>query len=528
MASSLGGQPPGVQPPGVRSPDEPGVEPGAEPGGSLRQIALRSGAYLAGREAVGVAVRLAGVVVVVREIGPSAFGVYSAAALFTLFATGLAQMGTEVYLIRLPRAPGRRDYDEAFTFLLCTSVLVVAVAEGLTVLVGPWLRPVGVVLPLRILLLSIPLNVLWAPAQAFIERSFAYRRMGLLELGGDVVLYVVAVPAAIGGAGAWALVAGYFAWQAWLLVGSMVLAGLRPRWAWSPQAFRDLLRHGSGYSLSTWVTAAERLVIPQVVGSVAGAAGVGYVVFGQRLVQTLSVIQRGVYRIGMVTVSRIGRDDPGRLGRALEEGSLLLMVAAGAPFAAFGLVAHWVVPAVFGHEWTAAIPVYVLLAVVAVLTVPNLVQCTVLFAFGKNLQVALANLIQAVALLIGSLILVRTVGIVGFGYASLLTLVATLYTRAVASQVAPIRYRRLVLPIVAMVPPMVAPVLPQPWGLLTALPMGLLFCFPSSRRDLALLVDVVRAGIRWKRPARGEGSRHEEPRDAQPRQVGNCEIGNPA
>src|SRR6185437_11831333 len=127
MASSLGGQPPGVQPPGVRSPDEPGVEPGAEPGGSLRQIALRSGAYLAGREAVG---------------------------------------------------------------------------EGLTVLVRPWLRPVGVFLPLRILLLSIPLNVLWAPAQAFIERSFAYRRMGLLELGGDVVLYVVAVPAAIGGAGA--------------------------------------------------------------------------------------------------------------------------------------------------------------------------------------------------------------------------------------------------------------------------------------------------------------------------------------
>jgi O-antigen/teichoic acid export membrane protein len=467
----------------------------------LRQIALRSGAYLAGREAAGMVVRLVGVAIVVRQIGPSAFGIYSAAVLFALFVTGLAQMGAEVYLIRLPGPPDRRTYDEAFTFLLCSSLLIVGLSEALTVVIGPWLRPVGVVLPLRILLLSIPLNVLWAPAQASIERNFAYRKMGILELGGDIVLYATAIPLALVGAGAWSLVAGYFTWQAWLLAGSAAFSGLRPRWAWSTATMRDLLRHGSGYSLSTWLTAAERLVIPQVVGGFAGAAGVGYVVFGQRLVQTLSVAQRGIYRIGMVTVSRIGRDDPDRLARAIEEGSLLLMVAAAAPFAAFGLVAHWVVPAVFGREWVAAIPVYVVLSIVAVLTVPNLVQCTVLFAFGKNLQVALSNLIQAVALTVGSLLLVHAFGIVGFGYASLLTLVATVYTRYAASQVAPIRYRRLALPVLAMLPPLLAPVLPAPWSLLTVVPPALLLLFPASRRDLRLLADVVRTGLGRRRNA---------------------------
>ncbi len=477
----------------TRSPG--GAADSTTSGSPLRQLALRSGAYLAGREAIGMAVRLVGVAIVVRQVGPSAFGIYSAAALFTLFVTGLAQMGAEVYLIRLPGTPERRTYDETFTFLLCSSLLIVGLAEALTVAIGPWLRPVGVVLPLRILLLSIPLNVLWAPAQAAIERNFAYRRMGILELGGDVVLYATAIPLALTGAGAWSLVAGYFAWQAWLLAGSLAFSGLRPRWAWSTATVRDLLRHGSGYSLSTWLSAAERLVIPQVVGGLAGAAGVGYVVFGQRLVQTLSVAQRGIYRIGMVTVSRIGRGEPDRLTRAIEEGSLLLMVAAAAPFAVFGLVAHWVVPAVFGHEWVAAIPVYVVLSIVAVLTVPNLVQCTVLFAFGKNLQVALSNLIQAVALTVGSLLLVRAFGIVGFGYASLLTLVATVYTRYAASQLAPIRYRRLALPVLAMLPPLLAPVLPAPWSLLTVVPPALLLLFPASRRDLRLLLDVVRTGL---------------------------------
>ena len=152
-------------------------------------------------------------------------------------------------------------------------------------------------------------------------------------------------------------------------------------------------------------------------------------------------------------------------------------------------------------EWVAAIPVYVVLSIVAVLTVPNLVQCTVLFAFGKNLQVAMSNLIQAAALTVGSLLMVHAFGIIGFGYASLLTLAATVYTRYVASQVAPIRYRRLVLPVLAMLPPLLAPVLPSPWALLTIVPPALLLLFPASRRDVRLLVEVVRTGLGRRRPA---------------------------
>jgi O-antigen/teichoic acid export membrane protein len=484
---------------------EPGAPVSRRSPTPLRDLAVRGGAYLAGREAIGMGIRLAGMVVVVRAIGPSAYGLYAAAAAFVAFAAGMAQMGAEIYLIRRPGTLAARRYHEAFTFLLCTSAVVTAGGIGLTYLIGPWLRPVGVLLPLRILLLSVPLNILWAPAQAAIERKFAYRRMGYLELGGDIALYGTAVPLAVLGAGPWSLVAGYFAWQGWLFVGSIVLSGLRPRLAWSRQTARDMLVHGWTYSLSTWLAAAGRSAIALIVGTFAGAAGVGFVSFAQRLVTTLNFTRRGVHRVGIVAISRAGRPERERLSRALEEGSLLLMLVAAAPFAAFGLVAHWAVPGVFGSVWEPALPIYVLLALAAVLGVPTYVQRTLLFAYGRNLQVAVACGIDLVVLTVGSLLLVPTIGLVGVGVASLLTLVSTLYTHRSAARYAGVRYRKLSLPVLGLAPLVLVPVMALPWGLLALLPAAAVVATPAARRELRQVAVTVRSVLPgrgpWRSPA---------------------------
>lgn len=438
-------------------------------------------------------VRLTGVVVVVRLIGPGSYGLYSAAAAFVGFAARMAQMGAEIYLIRSTGAQDRRRYDEVFTLLLCTAVVVTAGGIGLTYVVGPWLRPVGVVLPLRILLLAVPLNILWAPAQARIERQLAFRQMGLLELGGDVALYGTAVPLAVLGAGLWSLVAGYFAWQAWLLVGSFVLSRLRPRLAWSRGTALAMLRHGSTYSLSTWLAAAQRSATAMIVGTFAGAAGVGIVTFAQRLVTTLNFTTRGVHRVGIAAISRAGRPERDRLSRALEEGSVLLMLAAAAPFAAFGLVARWVVPWVFGSAWAPALPVYVLLSMAAVLGVPMSVHRTVLLAYGRNLQVAVACAMSLVVVATASVLLLPSIGLVGFGVASLLGLSVTLFTHHAAVRYAAVRYRRLAVPVAALLPPALVPLVPLRWGPLLLLPAAVLAALPSTRRELWALVDAVRS-----------------------------------
>jgi PST family polysaccharide transporter len=473
---------------------EPGEASGPTEHRSLGQLAVRGGGYLVGREAIGMVIRLVGVVLVVRLIGPRSYGIYSGAAAFVLVIATVAQMGSEVYLIRMTGDVEAHHYNQAFTFLLVTSVAATGIAEGLTFALGSLLRPIGVLLPLRILLLSIPVNVLWAPSQAAIERRFGYRLMGLLELGGDVALYATAVPLAFLGAKAWALVAGYFAWQTWLFVASWVTSGLRLRWDWSRPAIRDMWRHGLSYSTAQWANRLVDLVNPLVVGTFLGAAGVGYVAFAQRLVGTIAFAQRGAYRLGMVAMSRVGSDEKDRLRYSIEEGSLLQLLALAVPFACFGVAARWLVPALFGHEWTRALPIYSLLALATMLGAAGFIQTTFLYSRGRNMAVTGVAAVQAIALAVGSVILVKHIGLDGYGVAWLLTLVNLVVADHIVRKMFSFSYKRILPWVVVLSPPVLFPLVPMPWAFLLLAPIALVL-LPPMRAEVRRIVGLIRSSM---------------------------------
>jgi PST family polysaccharide transporter len=435
-------------------------------------------------------IRLVGVVLVVRLIGPGPYGIYSGAAAFVLFVTTIAQMGLEVYLIRMTGEVDARHYNQAFTFLLVTSVAATVIAEGLTFALGGLLRPIGVLLPLRVLLLSIPINVLWAPSQAAIERRFGYRLMGLLEIGGDVALYGTAVPLAFLGAKSWSLIAGYFAWQTWLFVASLATSGLRLRWDWSMPAIRDMTRHGLGYSSAQWTSRLGDLVNPLVVGTFFGAVGVGYVAFAQRLIDTIGFAQRGAYRLGMVAMSRVGNEEKSRLRYAIEEGSLLQLLALAVPFACFGVAAHWLVPALFGHEWAKAVPIYSLLALATVLGASGFIQTTFLYSRGRNMAVTGVAAIQTIALAVAAIVLVKRIGLDGYGVAWLIALVDLVYADHLVRKMFGLSYKRILPWAVVLAPPVLFPLVSMPWALLLLSPI-LLVLLPPMRAEVRRIVGLI-------------------------------------
>ncbi len=473
---------------------EPGEASGQMEDRSLGQLAVRGGGYMVGREAIGMVIRLVGVILVVRLIGPRPYGIYSGAAAFVLVIATVAQMGSEVYLIRMTGDVAAHHYNQAFTFLLVTSVAATGIAEGLTFALGSLLRPIGVLLPLRILLLSIPVNVLWAPSQAAIERRFGYRLMGMLELGGDVALYATAVPLAFLGAKAWALVAGYFAWQTWLFVASWVTSGLRLRWDWSMPAIRDMWRHGLSYSTAQWVNRLADLVNPLVVGTFLGAAGVGYVAFAQRLVDTIAFAKRGAYRLGMVAMSRVGSDEKDRLRYSIEEGSLLQLLALAVPFACFGIAARWLVPALFGHEWTRALPLYSLLALATMLGAAGFIQTTFLYSRGRNMAVTSVAAVQGIALAVGSVILVKHIGLDGYGVAWLLTLANLVVADHIVRKMFSFSYKKILPWVVVLAPPILFPLLPLPWAFLLLAPVALVL-LPPMRAEVRRIVGLIRSSM---------------------------------
>ncbi|MFZ2056965.1 MAG: oligosaccharide flippase family protein [Acidimicrobiales bacterium] len=488
-----------------------GLEPPGEPGnptafGSLRHLTVRGGAYLTAREGIGGLIRLGGVTIVVRVLGPSSYGIYSGAAIFVALGAMLAQGGTEVFLIRQASEPSDELYHVAFTYLLVSSLAVALAAFGLSFAAGTFVHSDQALEVFRVLVFSIPVNVMWAPAQARIERRLDYRKMGLIELSGDVVLYAVSVPLALMHFGAWSLVAGFFAWQTWLLLASLVLSGLRPRLRWSNSIARALLGHGTSYSASGWIGGIGALTIPIVVGVYRGAAGIGYVSFALRLVDTVAFAQRGAWRLGLVSMSRVG-DDRSRLRRGLEEGSVLQLLAVGVPIALISANARWIVPTLFGQSWTPAIEVFALLSLVTFLRAPAFIQSTLLYSRGRNMPNVTATIIGQACIAAAVVILVPHLGVTGYGAATACSLVSLLYIqRVVRREIVRFSYRRLWPFVTALSPIILMPFAPMPWALIMLAPLIATFSLPGPRDSLRHTYDLVKLALLKEPTALGSSS----------------------
>ena len=477
-----------------------GLDPPGEPGnaavfGSLRHLTVRGGAYLTAREGIGGLIRLGGVTIVIRVLGPSSYGIYSGAAIFVALGALLAQGGTEVFLIRQQSEPSDELYHVAFTYLLVSSLAVALAAFGLSFAVGTFVHSKQALDVFRVLVFSIPVNVMWAPAQARIERRFDYRKMGLIELSGDVVLYAVSAPLALAHFGPWSLVAGFFAWQMWLLLASLALSGLRPRLRWSNSIARSLLGHGASYSASGWLGGIGALTIPIVVGIYRGAAGIGYVSFALRLVDTIAFAQRGAWRLGLVSMSRVG-DDRSRLQRGLEEGSILQMLAVGVPVALISANARWIIPILFGRSWIPAIDLFALLSLATFLRAPALIQSALLYSRGRNMPNVTATIIGQSCLVATVIIFVPHLGVTGYGAATACSLVSLLYIqRVVRREVVRFSYQRLWPFVIALSPIILMPFAPMPWTLIMLAPSIVVFTLAGPRDSLRDTYALVRLAL---------------------------------
>jgi PST family polysaccharide transporter len=385
---------------------------------NLRHQGVRGGVYLALREAFGIGVRLVGVLLVTRAIGPSDYGVYVTAAAISGFTASVAQLGLEAYLVRRPEEPTTRTYDQATTLLLMSSAVAVAVVgAGLLV----W-RALGgsstFFWPSVVLLLVVPFNVLWAPAQGKIERDLQYRRMAWLELGGDLSLYVTSVAIAVVHPTVWAPVAGYWVWQVFLLGGSQVLAGLRPGIAWDRVEARRQIGFGLRYSAASWAAKAKDLVGPVVVGAVLGSTAVGIVAVALRVVDTLGFVLRASQRIGVAVLAKV-QDAPERFARGLSEAMSLQVLTLGVPLVAFGFVVGPAVRLLFGPAWIQAADIYPFVALAALVSSVFLLEVSALTSLDALSGVIVAQSTRVIVLAAVSFGLTTLIGLEGYGWGEL-------------------------------------------------------------------------------------------------------------
>lgn len=449
----------------------------------LRERIVQSASYLAAREAAVVVLRAGGIVVLTRLLGPADYGRYATVFSINLFLIQVVQLGSDVYLVRRADAPTKRMYDQVFTLLLVVSVLVGVITGLASSLLRPWLDD-PILLPLAWAFLALlPITVLPVPAVAQLERDLNFRSVAALEVVEQLIFYGSAVVLAWSGFGVWAPLAGYVASRVWVLVRSIMLAHYTPALHWSIDLLRDVLHYGIGYSLANWIWYCRLLVKPVVVGHYLGPEGVGYLTLAEGLTDGLGFIKRATARLSIVISAQVQRDRE-RLRRGIEEGLALQVLVLGVPLVAFALVSPWLVPIIFGDRWTPLLVVFPYVALGFLTDGAARIPIAVLYVLKRNGAVATFEAARVILLAVAAVVFVPRVGLIGWGFAEIVAMASYVILYRQMQRLLDLKYRRVLLWLLAVTPPLFTESLGWPLAALLLAPPLIVFAGADARQQL--------------------------------------------
>jgi len=387
----------------------------------LRAAAMRGGTYLVGRQAASLVIHLSGVLLLTRLIGPTSYGMYATAFGIYTFLYTVGQCGVNVYLIRREEPLTADAHRLAFTLLLVIGTTLGAAATLTTPLIERWTRIDGLGPIARVLFWALPVQLLTLVPSAVLERALDYRRVAQCEVIGQAACYLVALPLAWRGLGAWAPVAGYWTQQLVVLTLLVTAGRYRPALYWNRALAREILTYGWTFSSVTWIWQLRELVNSLIVSRFAGADAVAYVALTARFVDALSFVKAAAWRLSIAVLPKL-RLDTARLLSAVSEGMRLQVLVLGPIFVAFGLFAPIVTRSLFGERWVVVSQLFPFVAL-GVLTgaVFNLYTST-LCLVNRMGHVAIFHVVHLILFFGGALLLVPRIGVLGYGWSELIAL----------------------------------------------------------------------------------------------------------
>lgn len=323
------------------------VRDGSEPSQPLSE-ALRGGWHLAQRHGAGLLLSALQILLVVRWIGPEAYGLYALGTALAGFVSLVGQGGLPAYLVRKQEA-SPEELGEAQALLLLFALVLLPLLFPLTYGFAALAHlPPQALPPLLVLAGSGFLRGLGGVAWARLERGLAYPLVAKLELQGQVLSLGLAIPLALLGLGVWAPTLGHLAQHLFLLLALWRVAPVPPRWR-RPSWLREGLAFGAKESLSSLLSQTRPTLALAVAHRFLGEEMAGTVALTLKLVDYASLAKGILFRMALPVLGRL-QGEPERFRRALEGFSLLSTLASGLPL--FLLTAlGGLLPLVLRRDW---------------------------------------------------------------------------------------------------------------------------------------------------------------------------------
>src|SRR5271170_6200616 len=95
----------------------------------LRRAAIKGGAILVVRQAVSLVLKLVGVLMITRVLGPSIYGTYVSASTVFNYAVTVCYAGMGVYFLRMPGDVPESSFRTLYSLLMFMGLPVVVIIE---------------------------------------------------------------------------------------------------------------------------------------------------------------------------------------------------------------------------------------------------------------------------------------------------------------------------------------------------------------------------------------------------------------
>jgi O-antigen/teichoic acid export membrane protein len=389
------------------------VTDAARDAGSIRRRATGAVAVLTARGAVIFAIGFVANVALVRLLGPRQFGLLALGGAISGFAAAIVDGGLGAGLIRGREVPEERTLASVVGAQIAVTSAFALVIGIAAIAIG------GEVLALAsVMAMSLSVIALRLPAIIILERELRYGPIARVDLLAAIAYYALAIPLALVGAGAWAIVLATLGSQG---IATGALIAMTPEGRVWPRLelrrVRPLLRFGMQYQAVGIVQTVRDQLVSVLSAAFGGLVVAGFLSLLRKLLALPSVVTSPMSRVGFSSFARAvdGDDEHARL---LDRSATSLIVPLGAVFVGLAATAQPLVALLFGPAWEAtanAVPWACFGGFVDAIT--WIVCANYLFAVGSAKPVLWANVGYAAAMIITVVMLASPLGIVGIGIA---------------------------------------------------------------------------------------------------------------
>lgn len=302
-------------------------------------------------------------VLLARLLPPTEFGLAGLAMVLITFATLVSELGLGIAVVQR-RPLTDRHVRTAFTASLSMGIAVAALIYLLSPLASPLLRSPELPPLMRAMTLVFVFGALGATARAMLQRALDFRRLFAVDVASYGLGYAaVAVPMALGGYGAWSLVAGSIVQSGLGAAIALAFARHPMRPLLARTELRDLCGYGAAATLNQVVNGIARNADNLLVGRMLGPAALGVYARAFNLITLpLAAVGDVMWHVLLPAMSEV-RDDRARLGRAYLAAVQASALAAVPLMAGLAAAAPQIAAGVYGPAWTGmAAPLQVLCA----------------------------------------------------------------------------------------------------------------------------------------------------------------------